>query len=264
MHATQETRSITIEERVRSSTQEDSMANTYERSFVVSVPVARAWSAFVEPSEREAWMSPPGRDPIANPDVAFPADGFPEIEFKVEQVEPNRLLRWKQGPHSDPPGWLDVVVTFEEMESGTRISITRSGFGDSEAWTLFGQSTTLGWEESLADLVCYLETGVRALRHHGGTKASLGASMLETEAGVRIAQVAPGGFAAEAGLRPGDLLVRLGGTAIVRRSDVWALERAHGPGAQIDVEYVRDRELMRGEAVLSEPNYTETHGLAGA
>jgi S1-C subfamily serine protease len=111
--------------------------------------------------------------------------------------------------------------------------------------------------------VCYLETGVRANRHFGG-KASIGASMLETHAGIRIMNVAPGGFAEEAGLARGDLLVRLGGAAILRRSDVWAVERAHGPGARIEAEYVRDGALQSGGAALSAPNFTEVHGLAGA
>jgi len=264
MSMTREQRAITIEERTRSSTQEGTMGSTFERTFVVAVPVGRAWSAFVEPREREAWMSPPGRDPIENPGAAYPADGFPEVQFKVEEVDPNRRLRWRQGPHCDPPGWLDIVVTFEEVESGTRITISRSGFGDSEEWTLFGQSTTLGWNESIADLVCYLETGIRAGRHFGGGKGSVGASMLETGAGIRIVNVVPGGFADAAGLSQGDLLLRLGGAAVVRRSDVWALERAHGPGAMIDAEYVRNGELLRGNALLSERNFTETHGFGGA
>lgn len=246
---------MTVQERTKSA--------QYERTFVVAVHVARAWAAFVEPREREAWMVPPGRDPIEKPDIAYPADDFPPTQFEVQQVEPNRLLRWREGPHADPPAWLEVSVTFEDIESGTRISITRSGFGDSDEWTRFTQSTALGWDESIADLICYLETGVRAGRHFG-EKSSVGASMIETGAGVRIAQAIAGGFAAEAGLRPGDLILRLAGASVVRRSDVWALERAHRAGDPVDVDYVRDRQVLRGRAPLSAHNYTETHGATGA
>jgi len=34
----------------------DRVSGMYERTFVVAVPVARAWQAFVDPAEREAWM----------------------------------------------------------------------------------------------------------------------------------------------------------------------------------------------------------------
>jgi uncharacterized protein YndB with AHSA1/START domain len=244
---------------------EDFMGTTYERTFTVAVPVAKAWAAFTEREGREAWMSPPGRDPIENPEAEYPAPGCGKPEMKVGEVEQERRLTWSQ--HAEMPSgsaaWINTTVTFEAVESGTRLTITRSRFGDSEEWDLFAQSTGQGWDDSLIDLAAYLETGVNVSRHFSG-RCSVGAVMRESAAGVRIERAVPGGFAAEAGLTEGDLLVSIGSAGVYRRADVWFLQREHGPGEELEVAFVRDGSLHRGKGRLSEKNYTETHGGFGA
>lgn len=247
------------------TTRDNVMSATFERTFTVAVPVERAWKAFVDPRDREAWMSPPGRDPIEHPDAQYPADGFPKVEFKLGEVDEHRRLAWSQF-HTMPSGsqaWVDTTVTFASVDAGTRITITRSGFGEDLEWDLFAQSTGQGWADSLIDLVAYLEAGVNVSRHFSG-RSSVGAVMRETPAGVRIQRVIDGGFAAEAGLREGDLLVSLGGAGVYRRSDVWFLQREHAPGTELEVSYVREGALRTGYGRLSEKNYTETHGYSGA
>jgi uncharacterized protein YndB with AHSA1/START domain len=244
---------------------EDFMGTTFERTFTVAVPVAKAWAAFTEKSGREAWMSPPGRDPIENPEAEYPARGFGRHELKVGDVEPEQRLQWSQlaTMPSGSSAWIDTTVTFEAVENGTRLTITRSGFGDSREWELFAQSTGQGWDDSLIDLVAYLETGVNVSRHFSG-RSSIGAIMHESAAGVRILHAVPGGFAAGAGLAEGDLLVSIGGAGVYRRADVWFLQREHSPGEEMEVSYVRDGVLRQGSGRLSEKNYTETHGGFGA
>ena len=246
-------------------TNDDVVSATFERTFTVAVPVERAWKAFVDPRDREAWMSPPGRDPIEHPDAQYPADGFPKVEFKLGEIDEHRRLTWSQF-HTMPSGsesWVDTTVTFESVDVGTRITITRSGFGEDMEWELFAQSTGQGWADSLVDLVAYLEAGVNVSRHFAG-RSSIGAVMHETPAGVRIQRVIEGGFADEAGLRAGDLLVSLASAGVYRRSDVWFLQREHASGTEMDVSYVRGGALRSGRARLSEKNYTETHGYSGA
>jgi uncharacterized protein YndB with AHSA1/START domain len=248
---------------------ESTMSGTYERTFVLSVPVQRAWELFTEPREREQWMVPPGRDPIEHPDQPM-IEGFRKDDYRLGEIEEHKRLSWQQSldPEGNDMRWVDTTVVFEETERGTKITITRSGFGDSEAWQMFWQSTTLGWDESIADLIAYVETGVPGRRHFSSQarrpKGSLGAQMLETGAGVRIVFPVPGGFAERAGLQRGDLLLRLGDVAIVRRADVWSAERAYGPGHEVEAEYVRDGKLLNGKAPLSDLHYTELSGRGGA
>ncbi len=128
---------------------------------------------------------------------------------------------------------------------------------------MFAQSTGLGWDHSLIDLMAYLETGVNVSRHFSG-RSSVGASMFESPAGLRMTRVIAGGFAEEAGLREGDLLISIGDAGTYTRSDIWFIQREHEPGEELDVAYVRDGALLRGRGRLSEKNYTETHGGTGA
>lgn len=212
----------------------------YERTFVVAVPVAKAWTAFTEPQEREAWM---GKTP----------EGFEPVEVKVGAVEQDRKLSWSQN-QPGLEGSYQTTVTFEDAGSGTRITIVRSGFGDSEAWQHYTQNTARGWDEIIADLVLYLETGVRGGRHYS-FRSSIAATRLQSPQGVRITHVVPGGFAAQAGLRPGDLLLRLNGASIVSGTDVCVIEREHAPGTVVEVEFMRGNKTVSGKAALSPLNY---------
>lgn len=226
------------------------MTGPYEREFMVSVPVARAWEAFTEPSGREAWMVPAGRDPLTG---IAPMDGFEQGRLALGPALPHRRLSWSQSP-AGLGGWYETVVCFKEAPSGTQITIVRSGFGDSEDWGHYASNTARGWDEQIADLVLYLETGVRGSRHWA-FRSSLGATMLETGAGVRITHVVPGGFAAAVGMQAGDVLLRLNGASVVHLTDVMFAGREHAPGEEMEAEYVHGRDVLRGCAPLSEWNY---------
>ena len=223
-----------------------------ERTVVVPVPVERAWAAFVDPRERERWMMPPGHDPLTHPDTPV-MDGFDPGEIRINAVEVHRRLSWSERPR-DLEGWCRTTVTFGAVPVGTRITIARSGFPDTEAWRHYASNTTRGWDEHIADLVLYLETGVSGGRHWS-FRSGLGATMLQSDAGVRITHVVAGGFAARAGLRAGDLVLRLNGASVVHLTDVAFAGREHAPGELTDVDYVRDGEVLHGRAPLSEWHY---------
>jgi uncharacterized protein YndB with AHSA1/START domain len=216
------------------------MSAKYERTFVVAVPAQRAWQAFADPKEREAWMG-----------TGLP-ESFEPVEVKIGVVEPHKLS-WSQ-TQSGLEGGYETTVTFEEVATGTRITIVRSGFGASEEWRHYASSTARGWDEMIADLILYLETGVRGSRHLP-FRSGLGATMLESGAGVRITHVVPGGFAARAGMQAGDLLLRLNGAGVVQLSEVAFAGREHAPREEIVAEYVRGGEILRGRAPLSEWSY---------
>jgi uncharacterized protein YndB with AHSA1/START domain len=253
---------------------ERKMSSEYHRSFYVGVPVARAWQAFADPRERENYVTPPGLrgDGWEAGKLDSVVEGRPPTDIEIGAVEPLRLINYREGVRfranegdNSVTDWLDVTVTFEAEGSGTRITFTRSGFGDSEEWQLFRQSQSLGQDETLSDLIVYLETGVavHTQRHYSSWHGCIGAGVLEVGGGVEVRLVVPGGFAEHAGMRAGDLLVRLGGASVYRRSDVHAVERLLGPGATVQVTWIRDGELRTGEAALSDADYTVRHGVRG-
>jgi uncharacterized protein YndB with AHSA1/START domain len=225
------------------------MTAKYEKKFTVAVSVERAWKAFVDPREREVWMVPPGGDPMERDESSEEKVPYPVDQVKLGKTEEHKLLQWSE-LRTGAPDWIETTVVFEEKESGTTITITRSGFGDSEDMAILIEATGYGWDEAVADLVLYLETGIKAWRHFT-FRGSVAASFREIGCGVEVAAVIPGGYAAQAGLQTGDLLLRLNGAPVTRTSDVWFLQREHDPGTEIDVQYVRSGEVKSGRAALS-------------
>ena len=214
----------------------------WQRTFEVSVPVERVWRAFTdEGAERRA--APAGTRPDPNAGLAP----------KVLEAKPLELLRWEQsgGTLRDR---AEFTVTFESTDGGSRFTVTRAGFGEGEDADVFGESNALGWEQGFMDLVLSLETGQPVRRHYFGcTKSALGVTYAARDWGVEVLQVRPASFGAEAGLARGDRLVRLGGVAIYSRANVWSLLEEHAEGTELEVEFIRGRELRRARARLSSP-----------
>lgn len=228
--------------------QHSSEHGRYERSFVVAVPVDRAWRAFADPKELEAWRG--ANDRMEDPESL---GTFEPGEIKIGPSEKNKSVSWSQY-QSGLDGWYENVVTFEEVESGTRITIVRSGFGGSEAWQHYAENTNGGWDEMIADLALYLETGVTAGRHFSFS-SGLGATTHQTTAGVRITHTVPNGFAEQAGLKAGDLILWLNGSPVMSQKEIGFCVREHAPGTIVKIEYVRDRDVLSGSAPLSTWNF---------
>jgi Zn-dependent M28 family amino/carboxypeptidase len=74
--------------------------------------------------------------------------------------------------------------------------------------------------------------------------------MTESPGGVRLSGVRAGSPAERAGLRPGDILVRLGDFSIANLYDLTDALRAHQPGDTVPVEVLRDGKPIRLQAVL--------------
>ena len=223
------------------------MSRKFEKTFEVAVPVARAWQAFADSQERSKWEAEVYEiDPRPGGRVYWRIGAY-ECNGQVDEVEPEKILRHTEasGPHAQS----EVTVTFEEVEGGTRICVTHSGFGDGDEWQSQLEGATCGWSQAIADLILYLETGVIAGRfvqpwHNPGFQA------IEVPSGLRVVQVDEDGFGGRAGLRVGDVLLALGGAAVYLQSDVSVVCRAHQPGEKLAVEWVRGSERQRGSAEL--------------
>jgi S1-C subfamily serine protease len=81
---------------------------------------------------------------------------------------------------------------------------------------------------------------------------SPGMTMADIDGGIEVRTVAAGGMADQAGLRAGDLVLRVGGVPVFSIAEVWVLMREHHPGATLEIEYVRGGERLHGVGVLSD------------
>jgi C-terminal processing protease CtpA/Prc len=70
--------------------------------------------------------------------------------------------------------------------------------------------------------------------------------------GVRLTGVVPASAAEKAGLREGDIVVRVGVGEVHSLRDLSDLLKAHPPGTIVEVTFVRDREDHRVEVLLDE------------
>jgi len=84
----------------------------------------------------------------------------------------------------------------------------------------------------------------------GGAFLGIAAPPSSGTDGLRLASVVPGTAAAQAGLREGDVIVRIAGALIAGLEDVRALLRDRRPGDSVSVLYLRDGEAHAATATL--------------
>ncbi|MFI7706126.1 SRPBCC domain-containing protein [Nonomuraea sp. NPDC049480] len=228
------------------------MGDVFEMTFVLDLRVEQAWQVFTTPDYLEAWLGtivecdirPGGR-------IRFTIPGHGELIWSIEQAEEHKRLVWLEPPAA-VPSERRTTVTFKETAKGTRVRIQEAGFGESDAWRGHLDGTRHGWTQNLAGLHLYLRTGVKFDRMNT-FRADLGAHLVDTPAGPEVVSVAPGGFADQAVLRSGDIVVRLGAAPVFDIADVWLFCREHTGGTEVSVTFVRDGTLRTAHAILGYP-----------
>jgi uncharacterized protein YndB with AHSA1/START domain len=228
------------------------MSSEYEKTFSVRVPPERAFRAFTDPNELEQWFTPKfdadaeEGAPGVKADAASPGGA---VHFEVTQIKADELLAYRQWA-ADPQTGIDVTVVFEPVEGGTKITVTHAGFGGDSI--LRSDSVRNGMAESYADLILYLEYGVSFPRHRDmASKAWLGATFVDVGAGAEVDEVESGGFAHQAGLQPGDIVVQLGTGAVFGNRELMFFLREHDVGHEAEVVWARDGGVHRGSGRLT-------------
>jgi uncharacterized protein YndB with AHSA1/START domain len=160
------------------------------------------------------------------------------------------------------PGITQVRVDLKTLEDGsTKLTLTHSQIGSGKTWRQARKAYRDGWKTSLENLQSVLETGMdlRFVRRpvfglsgvdkvDGEMAASLG---LPVKYGLLVEGVIAGMGAETAGLKSGDILVRLGGKKISGYDTlVMALQGYHA-GDKIKFSVYRGSEKITGKAVLA-------------
>ena len=229
------------------------MSDDYEKTFSVHVPPERAFRAFTDPNELEQWFTPKfdADAEESAPGVQAQAESpGGDVHFEVTQIKGDELLCYRQWA-ADPETGIDVTVVFEPVEGGTRITVTHAGFGGDSI--LKSDSVRNGMFENYADLILYLDHGVSYPRHRDiTTEAWVGALFLDAGAGAEVSDVDAGGFAAEVGLQPGDILLQLGAGAVFGNREVMFFLREHGVGDEVEAVWAHDGSVHRSTGRLTQ------------
>jgi hypothetical protein len=199
----------------------------FEATFVVSTPRADAWKR-LEALRGDDWYIPGIEAPAAELEVV------PESKLRARKtVEPCKDT--------------EIVITFEDEETGTRITIVQTGFGN--GFSQMRPWLEAGWWAIRADLFAFFEHGVQ-LKRHARPWASIGCNVEETPGGLVVSHITGGGFAQQAGMQDGDLIVTLHGSPVVSVRELSVLARAFKPDAEFRATYLRDGERLKGSGTL--------------
>jgi hypothetical protein len=199
----------------------------FAATFVVSTPRAEAWKRLEELRDEQWYI----------PGVEAPAD---ELE-----VVPESRLRVRKAV--EPCKDTEIVITFEDEDTGTRITFVQTGFG--EGFTQARPWLEAGWWAIRADLYAFFEHGVQ-LQRHARWGPSIGCDVTETGAGLVVTRVGDAGFASQAGMAKGDLIVTLHGSPVVNVRELAAVMRAFKAGEEFRATYLRNGERMKGTGTL--------------
>jgi uncharacterized protein YndB with AHSA1/START domain len=117
-----------------------SVPDRIQKVITLHAPRARVWKAITDARQLGEWLwvnmsgevVPGGK--LSGP-ITYPGYEHGILEAWVEQVEPQRLMSWRWHPaaidetvdYSKEPTTL-VTFELEEVEGGTRLTITESGF----------------------------------------------------------------------------------------------------------------------------------------
>ena len=191
----------------------------------------------------------------ATPPPGFAADlgadrrWLPGFEGEGDVLESDEGKRLRVRKATEPCAGTEIVVVLEDEGTGTRITVSQTGFGDVGGLRPWLAS---GWATIVADFAVALERGVQ-LRRHLGPWNDLGCLIEEGPTGVAVASPArPGSLAAAAGLEPGDLLVSIAGTPVANVPDLAVLVRgALAPGVEVDVVALRGAERHEGRGAIA-------------
>jgi hypothetical protein len=204
----------------------------FETTFVLGIDRATAWSRLTEhPVESSATAA------------RYWLPGFDSAATVIDEVPGSELRATKD---DEPCAGTQIVVTLSDHETGTRITVVQSGFGD---WMPPRYDVmAVGWRHIVADLQTYLCTGAHARRHFRPW-GDLGAEVTPSAGGLRIDNVRADTLAGRLGLRDDDLLVVLAGAPVSNHDDLVTvlrvLDSVPGP---VEAEWVRGGALQTAVA----------------
>jgi hypothetical protein len=218
--------------------EERQRADGFEATFVVATSREDAWKRLASATPAADWLPQPREGQWWIPCIEGAGD---ELD-----VVPEERLHVRKA--TQPCAGTETVITLEDEDTGTRITIVQHGFGagfDSQRPWL-----AAGWYSILADFVVFFERGVMPGRHLLPW-ATIGCDVTETPSGLVVTGLAPDGFASRAGVEVGDLLLTIAGSPALTIRDLAVLMR--GPlraGDELRVRVLRGDEVVRAASVF--------------
>ena len=221
----------------------------WTKTFEFAYSVERVYAAYCE-------LEGPA-EPVAG--TSFTLTDAAGSLVEITDVRTNELIAYTQKQGDDVS---EMTIAFESSETGTRITVTRFGFGEGDAFEVLRESHMLGWTEGMQDLDLYLRSGVLR-RRHLEDRCATGVMFKETHAGLEVRGVNPGSLGEQVGMQRGDLLLSIDGAVLYGRSELWLFQRLYEAGREVEVVFARNGEQhsARGRMVSVDLAATGEVGL---
>ena len=192
----------------------------------------------------------------ASPDVVWKRldqrDGeghwlLPAFEGLGEEIDVEPGSRLHVRKVTEPCAGSEIVIVLEHEASGTKVTVSQSGF---PAW--FASAT-----DALRDRLASHRRRPRALPRPWSARrppsavawATLGCSFRETTGGLEVIETMPGTLADKIGLVAGDVVLTVGGAPIVTRAELETMMRVSG-GQEVEVEWAHGDEKLAATGTL--------------
>lgn len=175
------------------------------------------------------------------------------------KVEPGERISFTwQGKGEPAP--TRVRVALRPDDEGTVVELVHKGIGGGKKWAGAAAAIQRGWETGLENLRSVLETGhdlrftrrpmlgilPDALTSEAATRLGV-----PTDKGILLGGVVEGMGAAAAGLRQGDVIVRIGKGKTRDGAGLQAALQGHRAGDEVEVVYYRGAEKAKATMTLS-------------
>jgi uncharacterized protein YndB with AHSA1/START domain len=167
----------------------------------------------------------------------------------------------------DDPGVSRVRVTIKPKAEGVQVTLIHGELGRGKKWKTARREIDKGWQEALENLKSMLETGQDQRLLRRPMMGITGCETLSEETGPKHNFLKPNGLllygvidgmgAQNAGLQPGDVLVKMGGQKLIQDADLYFVIGHYHAGDKVKVTYYRDGEKHNTELVFSERLHIE-------
>ncbi|MCU0281576.1 MAG: SRPBCC domain-containing protein [Acidimicrobiia bacterium] len=171
------------------------------------------------------------------------------------------------------PAPTRVRVALRPDGDGTVVELEHKGIGGGKKWAGAAAAMQQGWETGLDNLRSVLETGhdLRFTRRpmlgilpDALTSEAAARLGVPTDKGILLGGVVEGMGAAAAGLRQGDVIVRIGKGRTRDGASLQAALQGHRAGDEVEVVYYRGAEKAKATMTLSARAFDEPPATASA
>ena len=173
---------------------------------------------------------------------------LPGFECRASEVEVEPPTRLTVRKLDEPCAGTLIAITFEHLDSGSRIRVVQSGF-DEAFVEMAGDGFWLHAEHILADLHLFFETGLLAGRAWRPW-VPLGVGVSAEPFGLRVTSVGAGTWADRVGLEADDVLLTVAGAPLYSACDLAVIERVVRAGGEVGATWGRGADQAEASAIV--------------